>query len=86
MTSSGALIQPSHSSATSELPMLDDTIGDSFDRTVAAHHDRDALVDRGSGRRWTYSELAVDVDVVASGLLGLGVGKGVEAARNLLRE
>ncbi len=56
--------------------MLGDTIGDNFDRTVAAHGDRDALIDRGSGRRWTYRELAADVDAVAAGLLGIGIGKG----------
>ncbi|CAM2831496.1 AMP-binding protein [Prescottella defluvii] len=67
---------PSYVSGVWDAPMLGDTIGDDFDRTVAAHGDRDALIDRGSGRRWTYSELAADVDVVASGLLGLGLVKG----------
>ncbi|WP_430335871.1 AMP-binding protein [Rhodococcus sp. ACT016] len=76
MTNTGALTQPSYTSATSRLPMLGDTIGDNFDRAVAAHGDRDALIDRGSGRRWTYRELAADVDAVAAGLLGIGIGKG----------
>ncbi|MDT2006876.1 AMP-binding protein [Rhodococcus opacus] len=56
--------------------MLGDTIGDNFDRTVAAHADRDALVDRPSERRWTYAELRRDVDAVAVGLLKRGIGKG----------
>ncbi|QCQ93953.1 AMP-binding protein [Rhodococcus sp. SGAir0479] len=56
--------------------MLGDTIGDNFDRTVAAHGDRDALIDRGTGRRWTYGELASDVDAIAAGLLEVGIGKG----------
>ncbi|WP_433606638.1 AMP-binding protein [Prescottella agglutinans] len=67
---------PSYASGTWDAPMLGDTIGDNFDRTVAAHGARDALIDRGSGRRWTYSELAADVDAVAAGLLGVGIGKG----------
>ncbi|WP_430333781.1 AMP-binding protein [Rhodococcus sp. ACT016] len=67
---------PSYTSGTWDAPMLGDTIGDNFDRTVAAHGDRDALIDRGSGRRWTYRELAADVDAVAAGLLGIGIGKG----------
>ncbi|MDH6678021.1 fatty-acyl-CoA synthase [Rhodococcus sp. LBL1] len=67
---------PSYTSGTWDAPMLGDTIGDNFDRTVAAHGDRDALIDRGSGRRWTYSELAADVDAVAAGLLGVGIAKG----------
>ncbi|WP_430334199.1 AMP-binding protein [Rhodococcus sp. ACT016] len=66
----------SYTSGTWDAPMLGDTIGDNFDRTVAAHGDRDALIDRGSGRRWTYRELAADVDAVAAGLLGIGIGKG----------
>ncbi|WP_083577012.1 AMP-binding protein [Rhodococcus tukisamuensis] len=56
--------------------MLGDTIGDNFDRTVAAHGGRDALVDHASGRRWTYTELAAEVNGVAAGLLARGVGKG----------
>src|ERR1044072_5725224 len=67
---------PSYASVTSDVPLLGDTIGDNFDRTVAAHREREALVDCAAGKRWTYGELAADVDAVAFGLLGLGVGKG----------
>ena len=42
---------PSYTNGVWDAPMLGDTIGDNFDRTVAAHGDRDALVDRPSGRR-----------------------------------
>ncbi|RSD12045.1 AMP-binding protein [Amycolatopsis eburnea] len=66
----------SYASGASEVPLLGDTIGDNFDRTVAAFGDRDALVDRTAGRRWTYRELAVEVDALALGLVGRGVGKG----------
>ncbi|NKR67428.1 AMP-binding protein [Rhodococcus hoagii] len=67
---------PSYASGTWDAPMLGDTIGDNFDRTVTAHGDRDALIDRGSGRRWTYRELAREVDALATGLLGTGITKG----------
>jgi fatty-acyl-CoA synthase len=67
---------PSYASGVSDTPLLGDTIGDDFDRTVAAFGDRDALVDRASGRRWTYRELADEVNSVALGLLDLGVEKG----------
>jgi len=67
---------PSYASGISEQPLLGDTIGDNLDRTVARVGDRDALVDRASGRRWTYSELVADVDAVALGLQALGVAKG----------
>ncbi|WP_143069530.1 AMP-binding protein, partial [Rhodococcus maanshanensis] len=56
--------------------MLGDTIGDNLDRTVAAHPDREALVDCPSGRRWTYREFAAAVDGLAAGLLARGIGKG----------
>jgi fatty-acyl-CoA synthase len=58
------------------VPLLGDTIGTNFDRTVAAFGDREALVDRFVGRRWTYRELADDVTAVALGLAALGVRKG----------
>ncbi|MCP2235654.1 AMP-binding protein [Prauserella halophila] len=67
---------PSYASGTSDVPLLGDTIGDNFDRTVAACGDRDALVDLPSGRRWTYRELQADVDALALGLLANGVSKG----------
>jgi fatty-acyl-CoA synthase len=68
--------RPSYVSGTSDVPLLGDTIGDDFDRTAAAHGARDALVDRPSGRRWTYAQLREDVDAVAHGLLAAGIGKG----------
>jgi len=65
----------SYSSGESETPMLGDTIGANFDATVARFGDREALVDRTTGRRWTYTELAADVDALALGLLELGIGQ-----------
>ncbi|MFK0046569.1 AMP-binding protein [Streptomyces sp. NPDC090741] len=56
--------------------MLGDTIGENLDRTVRRYPDRDALVDLAAGRRWTYAELAADVDALALGLLDLGIAKG----------
>ncbi|MFB9908881.1 AMP-binding protein [Allokutzneria oryzae] len=76
--SSGSTVTalPSYASGTSDVPLLGDTIGDNLDRTVAAFGDRDALVERASGRRWTYRELAAEVDLLARGLLAAGIGKG----------
>ncbi|WP_395292602.1 AMP-binding protein [Kitasatospora hibisci] len=64
------------SAGTSATPLLDETIGAALDRAVAAHPGREALVDLPAGRRWTYHELAAEVDRVAAGLLALGVGCG----------
>ena len=66
----------SYSSGESATPLLGDTIGGNFDATVRAFGDRAALVDRPTGQRWTYTELAADVDALALGLLGMGITKG----------
>jgi fatty-acyl-CoA synthase len=66
----------SYSSGESTTPLLGDTIGGNFDATVRAFGDREALVDRSPGRRWTYAELAADVDALALGLLEMGIAKG----------
>jgi len=67
---------PSYASATSDTPLLGDTIGANLERTVALHGDREALVDVPTHRRWTYNELDVEVDEVALGLLEAGIDKG----------
>ncbi|GLZ34317.1 fatty-acyl-CoA synthase [Lentzea sp. NBRC 105346] len=66
----------SYSSGTSRVPLLGDTIGENFDRAVARFGDREALVDRTTGRRWTYRELAADVTAIAQGLMNEGVKTG----------
>src|SRR5215475_5286957 len=60
----------------STVPLLGQTIGENLAAAVAKHGSREALVDVPSGRRWTYDELAADVEAVAKGLLALGIGKG----------
>ncbi|MFE1832365.1 AMP-binding protein [Streptomyces yangpuensis] len=66
----------SYASGVGDVPLLGDTIGENLDRTVRRFPDRDALVDVAAGRRWTYAELAADVDALALGLLDLGITKG----------
>ncbi|MGB9280086.1 MAG: AMP-binding protein [Pseudonocardiaceae bacterium] len=66
----------SYVSGISQVPLLGDTIGDNFDRIVARHGDRAALVDCPSGRHWSYAQLRADVDSLAQGLLAAGIGKG----------
>jgi fatty-acyl-CoA synthase len=68
--------RPSYVSGTSDKPLLGETIGANLDRAAAAHPDRDVLVDCVSGARYTYRELAAEVDACALGLVDLGVGKG----------
>ncbi|HTX26226.1 MAG TPA: AMP-binding protein [Streptosporangiaceae bacterium] len=66
----------SYSSGESATPLLGDTIGANLDATVRRFGDREALVDRPTGRRWTYAELAADVDALALGLDEMGIAKG----------
>ena len=56
--------------------LLGQTIGENLAATVAHWPDRDALVDVPSGRRWSYAQLAADVEAVAKGLLARGIAKG----------
>ncbi|GIF18277.1 fatty-acyl-CoA synthase [Actinoplanes tereljensis] len=66
----------SYASGTSTAPLLGETIGANFERTVARFGDREALVDVAAGRRWTYAELDADVNRLARGLLARGIEKG----------
>ncbi|WP_405484592.1 AMP-binding protein [Nocardia sp. NBC_00511] len=66
----------SYTSGVWDAPLLGDTIGANLDRTAATHPDREALIDHTTGLRWTYRELAAEVDALALGLLAAGIGKG----------
>ncbi|OBB63994.1 AMP-binding protein [Mycolicibacterium monacense] len=54
-------------------PIIEETIGAHLERIVAQHPDTEALVEVYTGRRWTYAELNDEIDLVARGLIGLGV-------------
>ncbi|QDP98295.1 AMP-binding protein [Microlunatus elymi] len=56
--------------------LLDETIGANLERIAGCYPDNDALVECATGRRWSYAEFNAEVDVIARGLLGLGVGTG----------
>ncbi|MEO9224561.1 MAG: AMP-binding protein, partial [Acidimicrobiales bacterium] len=63
-------------SGLTDVPLLEQTIGDNLAETVAEHGDRLALVVRHQGVRWSYAEFAAEVDRVARGLLGAGIEVG----------
>ena len=71
---------PSYMHGASNQPMIGDTIGVQFDRTVARHADRPALIVRQQGIHWTWSELAAQVDACAAGLIALGLQPGDRVA------
>ena len=74
--SAAAPAVPSYASGTSDVPLLGDTIGDNFDRTVAARPDREALVDVPPAGGGPTAQLRDEVDALALGLLARGVAKG----------
>jgi len=64
------IISPTRSSyacGSADVPLLGDTIGDNFDRTVAAGPQHEALAEVATGRRWTYQQLRAEVDALALG-------------------
>lgn len=68
--------QLSEARGETDVPLLEETIGDNFRRTAATYADREALVEVASGRRWTWAELDRDVAALARGLMGAGIAKG----------
>ena len=58
------------------VPLLEEPIGDLFDRVAAADPDGEALVSRHQGIRLTYRELADEIERTAAGLWGMGTRPG----------
>lgn len=61
---------------TSDQPLIYQTIGDALDHAVEQWGDKEAIVVRHQGIRWTYRELAAAIDAFAAGLLALDLEKG----------
>ena len=59
-----------------DLPLSDATLHGLLADTVARFPDRDAVVFREQGVRWTWREFLAQVEAFASGLAGLGLAKG----------
>ena len=66
----------SYDAGPTDIPILDETIGQNFERTVAANPDAEALVDVVAGTRFTYGELNTEIDIIARGLMDLGIEPG----------
>ncbi|HYZ68352.1 MAG TPA: AMP-binding protein, partial [Mycobacterium sp.] len=66
----------SYDAGPSDTPILEETIGQNFERITAAYPDGDALVDVAQGLRYTYAELNAEMDVVARALIAMGIEKG----------
>ncbi len=68
--------QPSYTRGRQDQPLLTQTIGQAFDATVARYADNEALVSRHQGLRYSWRQLAEQVEVHARALMALGVNIG----------
>ena len=64
-----------------DVPLLEETIGENFERVVGQFPLHDALIEAAAvpgadARRWSYTKLNDDVDRLARALLALGIAKG----------
>ena len=59
-----------------DAPLLGDTIGRTLDLAVQRWGDREALVSPSHDVRWTWKQLAEQVDALAAGFLALGLERG----------
>ena len=68
--------QPSYTRGRQDQALLTQTIGQAFDATVARCADAEALVSRHQGLRYSWRQLAEQVEVHARALMALGVNTG----------
>ena len=68
--------QSSYARGRTDIPLIEQTIGDFFDDMVAKQPERDALVSRHEGQRFTYRALQAASNRLASALLNLGLVPG----------
>jgi fatty-acyl-CoA synthase len=67
---------PSYAKGATEVPLIEQTLGAFFDDMVAKQPEREALVSRHEGQRFTYRELQAESNRLASALLNLGLVPG----------
>jgi len=69
-------ITESHVRGAVDTPLIEDTIGAFFDKACERLSEREALVVRHQGIRWSFKQLRQQVDDLAAGLLALGLNRG----------
>jgi fatty-acyl-CoA synthase len=70
------MLQASYVHGASQQPLIGKTIGQMFDEACQHHAERDALVVRQQGIRWSYAQLQEQVDRMACSLMRLGLEPG----------
>ncbi len=76
MTEPAPSPEASYVHGASNIPLLGETVGANFDRTVARFGDHPGLIVPPQGVRWSYRELGARIDAFATGLLALGLQPG----------
>ncbi|WP_308340347.1 AMP-binding protein [Variovorax sp. ZS18.2.2] len=71
-----AALTESYGKGATDVPLIEQTIGDFFDDMVEKQPDREALISRHEGQRFTYRELQAESSKLASALLNLGLVPG----------
>jgi fatty-acyl-CoA synthase len=72
----GVPVDLSFAEGTCTVPLRYETIGSAFDQTARQFAERDALIVPGQQVRWSYAQLKHHVDLLAAGLLSLGLNPG----------
>jgi fatty-acyl-CoA synthase len=72
----GVPVDLSFVEGTCTVPLRYETIGSAFDQTARQFAERDALIVPGQQVRWSYAQLKHHVDLLAAGLLSLGLNPG----------
>ncbi|HAL68598.1 MAG TPA: AMP-binding protein [Pseudomonas sp.] len=70
------MTQPSYTRGRQDRPLLTQTIGQAFDATVARLGEQEALVDRHQRLRYSWRQLAEQVESCARALMALGIETG----------
>lgn len=75
-SSRNAPLKISHDIGPTDSPLIEDTIGDYFDKVVAQYPDKEALVSRHQNIRMTYKQLQQQANQLASSMINMGLEKG----------
>ena len=76
MTTAVPQTTASHAIGETTPALLKGTISANLDATIARFGDREALIDRAQGIRWTYAAFGAEVDRLARALMAVGLAKG----------
>lgn len=74
--SKNAPLTLSHDKGATDTPLIQDTIGDYFDKVVAQYPDKIAVISRHQQQRLTYRELQQKANQLASAMINMGLEKG----------